>query len=152
MPFSPDEFKAKSPIDFALPSTFLMRIPTTVLGAEVDYSELENLSFLCSQSVLPGRHFSTGEYTTHGPVRRTPYQSIYDQLQVSIFCRSDLLERKFFDHWQNAIQSDDTYKWRYFREYVTDLELWYFTRSIPAETTRGQHSQRNSEGNPSAQG
>jgi hypothetical protein len=61
-----------------------------------------------------------------------PYQSIYDQLEVTIFCSSSLRERKFFDWWQNRIQSDKDYKWNYFKSYVQPLELWYFTRSIPA--------------------
>ena len=130
MPFSPDEFKATAfPDDIALACNFMMRIPTDSLGGE--FKDLEYLSFLCNQTVIPGRHFSTNEYTTHGPVRRMPYQSIYDQLEVSIFCSSSLRERKFFDWWQNRIQNDKDYKWNYFKSYVENLELWYFTRSIP---------------------
>ena len=136
--FSPDAFKAQHQQEFASPATFMMYIPGPIAGGDSH----NGFRFLCNQSVVPGRHFATNEYTTHGPIQRMPYQSIYDMLQVSILCSSDLAERTFFGAWQNKIQSDKTYEWEYFRNYVQDLELWYFSNVIPNEKVREVYLQK----------
>ena len=132
MPFNVDEFKAQIETGFANPATWALKIPTGAVGGDEQWPAIaRGLVFLCNQAVVPGRHFATQEINTYGPIRKMPYQTIYDEFQVSIFCRTEMKERKFFDAWQNKIQNGGTHQWDYYKNYTQNLELTCYTPIVP---------------------
>jgi hypothetical protein len=115
MPFSTDEFKAQITTGLANPSTWKLsfEFPEMALTGTEVADQLQGvdreLSFLCNQAVVPGRHFATNEININGPIRKMPYQSIYDDLQVSIYCRTEMKERHLFEAWQKMIHSNESH-------------------------------------------
>jgi hypothetical protein len=98
-------------------------------GPVVSEKESRTLAFLCSQAQLPGRSFSTQEYTTHGPIRKQPYQNVYDDVVISIYCREDMGTKRMFQGWQNSIcNNDQTNEFEYFDDYVSTVILEQFDR------------------------
>jgi len=119
MPFNLNEFKAK--LDgqlLANPAYF--RVLFT--GSIVRSDEASLLAVLCNQAQLPGRSFVTNEYTTHGPIRKVPYQNIYDDVVLSLYCREDMGTFKIFQEWQNYIvNSSSANEFSYFDDFTSDI-------------------------------
>jgi hypothetical protein len=141
MPFSTDEFKAQIISGMADPSTWKLSFDAPTMkatGTNVPGLDeiTRELSFLCNQAVVPGRHFATNEINTHGPIRKMPYQSIYDDLQISVFCRTEMKERHFFEAWQKQIHNNETHKWNYFNNYTLDIKLTCYSPILPDDSTR----------------
>jgi hypothetical protein len=129
MPFSTDEFKSQITTGLASPSTWTLKLgggkeKTIGTSPEAGLDEIHrDLEFLCNQAVIPGRHFATNEINIYGPIRKMPYQSIYDDLQVSIYCRTEMKERAFFEAWQKMIHDNETHEWGYFDHYTIPITL-----------------------------
>ena len=118
MPFNINEFKARIGGSLASPANF--RVLFT--GAVVDSDGSKLLSLLCNQAQLPGRSFATNEYTTHGPIRKVPYQSIYDDMDLSFYCQEAMEVNRFFQGWQTFIQDNSSSnEFSYFDDYVSDV-------------------------------
>tara|TARA_R110000824_G_scaffold49838_12_gene139696 strand:- start:1741 stop:2619 length:879 start_codon:yes stop_codon:yes gene_type:complete len=138
MPFSVDAFKAHTQHGLAEGAAFALYLPAQgqIPGVGTTLSQ-EALSYMGHQAVLPGKHFNTTEYMDYGPIRKMPYQTMYDDLQISLFCRPQMRERKLFDAWQQFIHNSSDYYWQYFDNYKQDIELHFFQREIPAGDIRG---------------
>lgn len=118
MPFSVDDFKARIDGHLAHPAYFRVLFSGAIVSAEPS----RNLAFLCNQAQLPGRAFATMEYTTHGPIRKVPYQNIYDDVVLSFYVREDMGVKELFQEWQNFICDNNTdSEFSYFDDYVTDI-------------------------------
>jgi len=119
MPFNVNEFKAKLDGQLLANPAFFRVLFT---GAVVRSSEASLLAVLCNQAQLPGRSYSTNEYTTHGPIRKVPYQNIYDDVVLSIYCREDMGTINIFQEWQNYIvDSSAANEFSYFDDYTSDI-------------------------------
>ena len=122
MPFNIDGFrseinKQKGP---AQPNKFRVLIT----GGVLKNSKARAVSMLCNQAVIPGRSYMTNEIRTHGPIRKAPYNTIYDDLQLGLYCtNNDLFPRDLFEEWQNAIIQTMTGRVNYFDQYVADIEI-----------------------------
>jgi len=154
MPFSTDEFKAQITTGLASPSTWKLSFEFPALAATgTETAVVDNLgdfpkelSFLCNQAVVPGRHFATNEINTNGPIRKMPYQSIYDDLQISIYCRTEMKERHFFEAWQKTIHSNeshpgrDAHSWGYMgvggKGYAQKIKLTCYSPIAQNDTLR----------------
>jgi len=118
MPFNINEFKSRIGGSLASPAYF--RVLFT--GAIVDPDGVNLLSLLCNQTSLPGRLLSTNEYTTHGPVRKNPYSSIYDDVIFSFYCTESMDVKRLFQDWMRYIQDNSTTnEFSYFDDYTTDI-------------------------------
>lgn len=123
MSFDVDKFKSR--VGGALASPARFRVLLT--GAIVDSEGMELLSLLCNQAQIPGRAFATNEYTTHGPIIKLPYQSIYDDIVLSFYCKEDMGINTLFHEWQSYIQDNtSTNEFSYFDDYVTDMVIEQF--------------------------
>ena len=119
MPFSINEFKGKLGGQ-SLASPALFRVLFT--GSIVRSDEASLLAVLCNQAQFPGRSFQTNEYTTHGPIRKVPYQNVYDDVVMSLYCREDMGTNKIFQEWQNYIvDNSSSSEYSYFDDFVTDV-------------------------------
>jgi hypothetical protein len=126
MPFNVDGFrseinKQKGP---AQPNKFRLIITGGLYTPWLRGKNIKAVSMLCNQAVVPGRNIVTNEIRTHGPIRKAPYNSLYDDLQVGIYCtNNNLFPRDLFEEWQNAIVSTMTGQVNYFDQYVADIKL-----------------------------
>lgn len=99
--------------------------PTAILP--FGYSQAtEKLSFQCEAAELPGRSLATFDARTYGPNVKYPYQTIYNDLNLTFFCTANkssseartslvalnnnndvkgtgLWEKRFFDNWMDKI-------------------------------------------------
>jgi hypothetical protein len=81
---------------------------TGVSGADVDIMPaLSSISgtfeFRCEKAELPGRTVATSDDTMSGTALKLPYDMTYNDIQLSIICSTDMLERKFFEQWMDFI-------------------------------------------------
>ena len=118
MPFDVNEFKSRIGGRLSSPANFRVLMS----GAIVDSDGSRLLSLLCNQAQLPGRNLATNEYTTHGPIRKVPYQNIYDDIVFSFYCKEDMGVNKLFQEWMNFIvDNNSTNEFSYFDDYVSDM-------------------------------
>ena len=122
MPFNINEFKAEINRQGGLASPNKFRMLIT--GGILDSSKARAIALLINQATIPGRALATNEIRTYGPIRKAPYNTIYDDLQISVFCTNDgLFPRDLFEDWQNSIIKTTTGQLNYFDQYVADLVI-----------------------------
>ena len=98
-----------------------------ITGGVLKNSKARAIGLLLNQASIPGRILATNEIATYGPLRKAPYRSSYDDIQVSIYCTNDnLFPRDLFEEWQSAIINSQTGRANYFDQYVADIELEQF--------------------------
>ena len=84
------------------------------------------LAYLCNAAQIPSRAFSTNDYTTHGPMQKIPYQNIYDDVVISVYCKDTMAQKAFFDSWQAMVYNYSTFTFNYPDEYVSDVVIEQF--------------------------
>ena len=94
----------------------------------------EDLSFLCEAAELPGRGFMSTDVRYYGPNFKAPYQSVYEDLNLTFICRDAFEERRFFDDWMNFINPVDSFNFSYKDEYTSTIRLHQFSE-IKDEST-----------------
>lgn len=106
------------------------RFRALITGGVLKSSKAKALGFLINQAVIPGRHLTTQEIRTHGPIRKAPYVTQYDDLQLGIYCTNDhLFPRDLFEEWQDQIINTQTGRVNYFDHYVADIEIEQYDTS-----------------------
>jgi len=59
-----------------------------------------------------------------------PYEPIYSgEMTLTMILSSDLRERKFFEDWMDIVCSKSNYKFGYYDDYVTNMEITLTTKS-----------------------
>jgi hypothetical protein len=86
-----------------------------------------DLTFLCEAAELPGRGFMSTDIRYYGPNFKVPYQSVYEDLNLTFICRSEFLERSFFDNWLNFINPVMDFNFRYRKEYNSTVKIHQFS-------------------------
>lgn len=102
------------------------RIFNTITSSVVSTNILNDLTYLCEATEMPGRRVDTVDLRYYGPNFKMPYQPVYDDLSMIFVCRNDQREREFFDDWMEAINPSDTYNFNYKDEYSTTISLFHF--------------------------
>lgn len=96
---------------------------------QLSYSDQINSSLLyaCDAAEFPGRGFQVTEVRYYGPKQVMPSNTTYgDGINLSFICRSDTLERQFFDDWMDIINPPTSYHFKYPEEYWTDIEVFQY--------------------------
>lgn len=91
-----------------------------------NYSKFDtsDLTYLCESAELPGRGFMNSDIRYYGPNYKIPYQTTYEDLNLTFLCRDKFKERKFFDDWMELINPTDTYNFSYRSTYVTTINIF----------------------------
>ena len=72
------------------------------------YSDIsKTLSLRCERAELPGRTIATSDDTSIGTSLKLPYDMTYNDIQLSIICAEDMIERSFFEKWMTFIVKRD---------------------------------------------
>lgn len=126
MPFNINDFRSRLGGNIAHPAYFRVMFS----GAIVDTEDSRLMAVLCNQAQLPGRAFATQEYSTHGPSRKIPYQNVYDDVVLSLYCREDMGMKSMFQEWQNFICNNNSdNEFSYFEDYVSDVIIEQYDSS-----------------------
>ena len=99
-------------VEFALPNTLTM-----------PQDSLRKALLFCDQVQLPGMNYSTIQNRTFGEFRETPYEKLFDTVNMSFYMDKDFIVKSLFDEWMNSIQSPSTRKFEYYKNYTTDMTI-----------------------------
>ena len=80
-----------------------LSVTDTVLAATTGVDISETLSLRCEKAELPGRTIATSDDTSIGTSLKLPYDMTYNDIQLSIICAEDMIERSFFEKWMTFI-------------------------------------------------
>jgi hypothetical protein len=116
--------------------------PTELGKDDIDNNNISggyarNLSFQCETAELPGRTLATFDARTYGPSKKYPYQTTYEDLNLTFICMNNLPsrsgrgsqnltglpEKRFFDNWMNVINPINTYNFEYKDGYSTKISI-----------------------------
>lgn len=96
--------------DIVYPNLFQARIAISqdlanILNGEADAQKFVNsFPFRCESASFAGKTITTGMNQGAGGLAfKTPIEVVYGTTDISIICSSDMVEREFFEEWQNVI-------------------------------------------------
>jgi uncharacterized membrane protein YgcG len=122
---------------------------TSFLTSSGYSSFMGQFTYLCESAEFPGRGFNMADMRYYGPSFKVPYQADYQETSMTFLCRSESLERQFFDDWMEIINPTDTYDFSYKDNYKCQINMFQFAdygrsntivdpnreSSIPPQTT-----------------
>ena len=120
--FSLTEFKESFSDGFAKSSKFRLEL-TAPSKLNLLGNIARNLTFLCEVAELPGRSVATGERRVYGPTQKVPYNTIYNDLNVTFMCDGKLNIRKTFDDWLDLIVNKNTHDINYLDDYACTIDI-----------------------------
>lgn len=91
-----------------------------------------DLIYLCESTEFPGRGMMSVDYRYYGPSFKLPFQSQYEDINMTFICRNESFERQFFDDWMQKINPVNSFNFSYRDEYRCNIELYQFA-DIPAD-------------------
>lgn len=118
-----NDFKASFQTDLARPNKFEVNIPVPL--TLIPYvSNAKNLIYRCENANLPGRTFATLEQKIgSNPIEKYPYQTTYNDLDLTFIVDDDMNQKVFFDAWLNFINPTYNYNFRYKGDYSTAITI-----------------------------
>lgn len=87
-------------------------------------SFMQDLTYLCEAAEMPGRQFNNVDLRYYGPSFKLPYQTVYDDINMTFLCRTDSYERQLFDDWMELINPQNTYDFNYRKEYYSTITVY----------------------------
>jgi hypothetical protein len=93
----------------------------------ISNSVQRDLMFLCEAAELPGRGFMSTDVRYYGPNFKAPYQTVYEDLNLTFICRDQFYEREIFDDWMNIINPVRSFNFEYKDTYTSTIRLHQFS-------------------------
>lgn len=87
---------------------------------------VEDLLYLCEVGEIPGRGFMNVDLRYYGPNFKIPFQTTYEDLNLTFLCRTASLERQFFDDWMTVINPTNTWDFNYRDDYAARIDIFQF--------------------------
>lgn len=108
---------------------FAVRIlPTGVNNPLKKYYDIfRDLIYLCEVAEFPGRGFESISYRYYGPEQKQPFQTRYEDLNLTFLCRSQSPERQLFDDWMDLIHPISSYDFNYKDDYACQIDIFQFS-------------------------
>lgn len=94
---------------------------------------IRDLPYLTEISEMPGRGFMNMDIRYYGPNIKLPFQTTYEDISLTFLCRSESLERQFFDDWMGIINPINTYDFNYRDDYTAQIDVMFFNE-FPSDT------------------
>ena len=89
----------------------------------------KQLTMLCDTATLPTKSLATFEKTIYGPVKAMPYRMTFTEASMSFIMTDRMVEKDYFDAWQNRIVDQKTGNLGFFDDYVCDIIIQKFGRA-----------------------
>jgi hypothetical protein len=88
---------------------------------------IQDLSYLCEVAEMPGRGLMNIDLRYYGPNQKFPFQTQFEDLNLTFLCRSQSLERQFFDDWMLVINPNNSWDFNYKDDYSAQIEIFQFS-------------------------
>ena len=88
---------------------------------------MRDLTYLCEATEFPGRNFNNMDIRYYGPNFKLPYQTNYDDINMTFICRNSSFEREIFDNWLEIINPTSTFDFQYRDNYTSEITLFQMT-------------------------
>jgi len=89
------------------PNNFRVKLTLASTSGRNDQPQISTIAntfeFRCEKAELPGKTLATNDDMGSGPSLKLPYDTTYNDIQLSIICAEDMAERKFFEKWMDFI-------------------------------------------------
>lgn len=79
---------------------------------------MKNITLLAQTAELPGRNITTTPHRMYGTVREMPYGVKYEDVSITFMCTNIMIERAFFDLWQQYIIAPKSSYLNYYKDIV----------------------------------
>lgn len=86
-----------------------------------------DLVYLCEVAEFPGRGFQNVDLRYYGPSFKMPFQTSYEDINLTFLCRSKALERELFDNWMDLINPVTTFDFNYRDDYACQIDIFQFS-------------------------
>lgn len=104
------------------------------------------LALRCESAELPGRQLVTNDSRIYGPVYKTPYQSLYQDITLNFIETGDFFIRDFFEIWMNGIFNSVTNMLNFPRSYRTDISITQYDMFSTSNTPNARGNFEGGEG------
>ena len=117
------DFKSSFTSELARPNRFDVTIPVPLtLLQYVKYAR--DLNYRCEMAQLPGRTLATAEQKIgSNPTEKYPYQTTYNDLDLTFIVDSDMNQKVFMDAWLELINPSYNYNFKYKEDYATTITI-----------------------------
>lgn len=117
------DFKSSFQKDLARPNRFDVNIPVPLTLIQ-HVTSARSLNYRCESAQLPGRTFATAEQVIgSNPTEKYPYQTTYNDIDLTFIVDSDMKQRLFFDAWMEYINPTYNFNFRYKEDYATTITV-----------------------------
>lgn len=116
------DFKASFKTDLARPNRFDVLIPIP-LGISYYVGTSRFLQLRCENAELPGRNISTTSMKVYNIEEKFPYQTTYNDINLTFIVGDDMREKKLFDAWLEWINPSLNYNLKYKTDYAVSLRI-----------------------------
>lgn len=112
--------------DLAKSARFLVTIipPAKLTSTFPSGYAFSDLTFLCESAELPGRGLIASDIRYYGPSYKIPYQSQYEDTNLTFLVRDRWNERRFFDNWMELINPQTSYDFSYRNDYISTVTVF----------------------------
>lgn len=86
-------------------------------------NQAKHISLLAESCSIPGRQLLTTEHRIFGTVRKMPYGVLYEDFTVTFICTNSMIERLFFDTWQQIIMGAGSQYMEFYDNYVGSIVI-----------------------------
>ena len=97
-------------------------IPGTLNG-RFQTNTLRKLELYCEAAALPGMSISTQQSRIFGEFREMPYERLFENVSLTFLIDNTFDTKAFFDSWINSIQDPATRTFRFYNEYISDVDI-----------------------------
>lgn len=102
----------------------LNSIPTKIVRRGIYNNLIRDIPYLCEAAEFPGRGFMNVDVRYYGPNFKVPFQTTYEDLNLTFLVRDLFLERQMFDDWLELINPSNTYNFSYRKDYICNIDLF----------------------------
>lgn len=112
-------------------------VPIGQFLLQLEYGRfLEHFTYLSDSAEMPGRAFMSVDHRYYGPNFKMPFQSQYEDMTMTFLCRTESLERQFFDDWMEIINPTNLWDFNYRDQYRANIEIFQLAAHADGEDER----------------
>jgi len=87
---------------------------------------MRDFTYLCEIAEMPGRGFMNIDIRYYGPSHKLPFQTSYEDINLTFLCRTESIERQFFDDWMLVINPINSFDFNYRDQYRSEIDIFQF--------------------------